>query len=541
MLFSLPGRFLGAFYPGDAEASIHAYLDKASKDAGIPARLPPMPDNADALSNSMEILIQPGLIDIALLGSAASSSCRPPVREEWKIWSAVAQRASNQFRQWGIPVHFTVDEAGAGTQAPEKSISVLHCDSLSAHGLFMDAGQHTIGQIVLKTGEPSATYTHELAHTTSNHPQDVASTSQEHNLAYFESGHQIDPDLMEALCERGGHPQPASNLVYGSACHQQLYGFDDFYRTGDDGFGALELIQSKLRFSPSSQQDAVIRQGTDYLFDWLKENYGTKVAGYFAAAFCKEITDLVFSRAVTRLTDDPARQKLLIKALQMVSSLAQCILLGQPLTGLVLGTAGLVLQSVLMHRSLHAISALFGGAPALGMLVLGIYRGNRHALVGMACAFAGKQAAQLLAETMNLVLQRCRPDTPAQRQAYLLAVRDPLPASSLSIEATEGTTFGRAIDRLDQRLAELLHYLHLHWAYESLYRAPRERQQQEILGETERALGDIVRIASGMVTEPARPPDPEPDLEMGIITEVSGGANIDASEEDRLREIIVHA
>jgi hypothetical protein len=505
MLFSLPGRFLGAIYPRDAEASIHAYLDKASKEAGLPARLPIMSNDTATLAKPMEIVIQPGFVDLA------SAGCRPPAKEEWSIWSAVAQRSSDQFREWGIPVHFTVDESGAGTEAPEQSISVLHCDNLSAHGQFMDAGRGTIGQIVLKTGEPSVTYAHELAHITSNHPQDVVSTSEGHNLAYFETGHAIDPDLMEALCERGAHPQPASNLVYDTACHEQLYGFDDFYREKDDGFGALELIQSRVRFSPADQHDAIIGQGTDYLFDWLKDNYGAKVAGYFAAAFCKEITDLLFSRAVTRLTGDPARQKLLVKALQMVSSLAQCILLGQPLTGLVLGTAGLALQSVLMHRSLHAISALFGGAPAFGMLVLGIYRGNRHALAGMASAFAGKQAAQLLAETMNLVLQRCWPDTLAQRQAYLLAVRDPLPSSSLLIEMIEGTAAGRAIDRLDQRLAELLHYLHLHWAYESLYAVPREQQRQEAMREMERTLAEMAQIASGAVTEP------EQGLDQGCI------------------------
>jgi hypothetical protein len=243
---------------------------------------------------------------------------------------------------------------------------------------------------------------------------------------------------------------------------------------------------------------------------------------------------------VTRLTNDPARQRLLIKALQIVSSLVQCILLGQPLTGFVLGAGGLALQSVLMHRSLHAVSALFGGTPALGMLVLGVYRENRHALAGMASAFAGRQAAQLLAETMNLVLQRCRIDTPAQRQAYLIAVQDPLPASSLLVEIAEGTAVGRAIDRLDQRLAGLLRYLHLHWTYESLYSSPRERRQQEILLETERALGDIVHIASGMPAEDAPGNDPEPDLEMGIVTEAGGSATIHAPEDDRLREIIVH-
>jgi hypothetical protein len=519
MLFSLPGKLFGAFYPQDAMPSVRAYLEKASLQAPTPARMPSMPAEGFDVS-PLEILIQPGSPASVLTGS---EHCHAPDEEEWNIWSAVARRASEQFREWGIPAFFTLDRDRLYAEAANRTVTALHCHQLSSAGLMMNAGEGTIGQIVLQVGEPSSTYAHELAHTTSKHPQDITSAWQGYNLAYFEPGHGIDPDLMEALCERGGHPARASNLVYASACHHEQYGFEESYRGNGQGFGPLELIQSKIRLSPAGRRDTIIAEGTDYLQGWLKENYGSKVAGYFAAACCREICDLLIARAVTRLTDNRRAQMLVIKAARVLSLLAQCVLLGQPLTGLVLGIVGHGPQCLLLHRTLSSIATLLGGHPVLAMLVLGLYRGNRHAMTGMLGAIAGRQAGQLVAEMINVVLQRCSPDTPAQRAAYLEAVHHPLNGTSLLSLPLDGSAIGRTLDAVDRRLESLLGYLHLHWAYEQLYALPRGRQQQELIRETERTLGDVAQIIAEVV------PHAAPDMATGSM------------DDYPLQEIVLHS
>ncbi|NEX64499.1 hypothetical protein [Noviherbaspirillum galbum] len=486
MMPALSSRLFDFAYKQDVTSSIRTYLERA---LGRVESIGVLPSRANATA-PLDIYLQPGLDRDEM---TVSRNCGTPTEDEWAIWGIVADRVNAQFKDWNIPATFHLDPKGLTRYSQGNGVALYHCGNMNG-GFFVQDGRH-IGRIFLQDDGPTSIYVHELAHTTSLHPQDVVSKDG-FNLLRFPERHGLAPDFMEAICEPGAHGMPASKLIYNDACVSRGYGLDERQRDTDgDGFGPLELIQSKLRLSNPGAREDILKEGTDYLVGWLHDNFGAKVAGYFAAAMCKEVIDLLGARAISRLNCSPTVQRGLNMSLRVVSSIVQCALMGQPLTGMAMGAASLCLQSVLMQRTLHALAGLVGGEAIQGMLVLGLGRGNWHAVVGLVSAFAGRHAGQALAETCNILMQCCSRDNSIQREAYLDLVNDPNRWLRCIGTAMAKTRVGQQLDKVDRCLSGLLSRLRGHSLYECLYREPERTRQNEVNAAAADTLREVIVIA----------------------------------------------
>ena len=136
----------------------------------------------------------------------------------------------------------------------------------------------------------------------------------------------------------------------------------------------------------------------------IRENYGGKVAGFFAAAFCRQFVHSVMNHAIERHVKNTRHQAVLKAVVELMAAVLQVAMLSQNLVGLGLslgvshlGRWGLLTQTV------KALSNILGTVGLLNVM-LALVRGNSYAMIGFVSGIAGHHAGRFAAEMVNTMV-----------------------------------------------------------------------------------------------------------------------------------------
>lgn len=237
--------------------------------------------------------------------------------------------------------------------------------------------------------EVEGTVAHELAHLFGNHPQDVIGFSS------------VPPDMLEAMCEPGANHYPQSTLLYPKTCLSK--GYIGSPLSPPNTFGALELASVKSAWvaNDSDHQMLAVQESAARMMDMIRKNYGTKVAGVFAAAFCREMVNSVMSHAIYTHIKNPRHQTLLLYATRVLSLILQAALLSQNVTASASGAVFATASALgLATQTIKAMANLMGSLGLLNVM-LALFRGNSYTLFALMSGFGGAMAGKVAAEMFN--------------------------------------------------------------------------------------------------------------------------------------------
>lgn len=352
-------------------------------------------------------------------------NCRDSTEVEMGMMANVTRNINAQLASWSIPFRFEISDLYMSkadvlkkeannclTSAPKKekmTVAFAHCDSLHYDGR-PTGGYQTQCILALDSREPKSTVAHELAHIFSSHTFDAIPLNSLH------------PDLRGAMCASGSHNHELiTSLSYWSKCRDA--GHSDtvtHIRNSRGQWGPIDLTLAKL--ATHKRRDDVHTQihaeGVDQCYEWIRQNYGERVAEQFVCSIVKSVFVHVMSAAVARSVSDKKLLRIARVAIHMVGSFLHMGMIGalseQPwlVIGHMLGSMNL------MGRAVRALTDVVGDAAILHAFYH-LMRGNSDAMLQMVYATCGTAAGNAFSQLIIGFIEMCAPTDASQRNAYI--------------------------------------------------------------------------------------------------------------------------
>ena len=250
---------------------------------------------------------------------------------------------------------------------------------------------------------------HELAHVFSPHTFDAVPLASLH------------PDVLEAMCDPGVHGHELiTSLSYWNHCRDA--GFPDAVTHVKDSrgqWGPIDLTMAKL--ATHKQRDAIHAQihaeGVDQCYEWIRQNYGPRIAEQFMGSFVKSVFIHSMSAIAVRSIEDKRLLRLSRVLIHAFGNLIQLGMLGQP--GLsAWSIAHQIAGMGLMGQTVRAIIDVMGDA-ALMRAFVQLLRGNGDAMLQMVYATCGTTAGNAFSQIIHSFIDMCAPTSSTQRNNYL--------------------------------------------------------------------------------------------------------------------------
>lgn len=352
-------------------------------------------------------------------------NCRDSTELEMGVMTNVTRNINEQLASWSIPFRFEISDLYMSkddvlkknannclslTKNKEKMALVFaHCDDLQWNDQPVGGYQGEC-YLAFRTGVSRRNVAHELAHVFSNHPFDAIPLKSLH------------PDLLDAMCNGGSHgDEMITSLSYGNHCHDLGYP-DTFTQIGNSRgqWGPIELTLAKL--ATHKHRDDVHTQihaeGADQCYEWIRQNYGERIAEQFVCSFVKSVFIHVMSAAIARSVSDKRLLRIARIAIHMVGNFLHMGMIGalseKPwlVIGHMLGSMNF------MGRAVRALTDVVGDAAILHAFYH-LMRGNSDAMLQMVYATCGTAAGNAFSQLIFGFIEMCAPTNASQRNAYI--------------------------------------------------------------------------------------------------------------------------
>ncbi len=376
-----------------------------------------------AFSNIKRIVLYP--LDDPAGFSPKKDRCRDSTEKEVGVLTNITSNINQQLESWSISFRFEVSDAYMSatevltkesnnclSSDPKKgkmALTFVHCDSLQVNGENA-SGYQSRCHLALHSDIPKATIAHELAHVFSPHAFEAIPLTLLH------------PDLVEAMCEGGAHGhEMITSLSYPEHCDNA--GFYDFWKhhTKSQGqWGPIDLTMAKLA-THKARDDVHARihaEGVDQSYEWIRQNYGPRIAEQFTASFAKSVFVHTMSAIAVRSISDKRSLRLTRLLIHAFGNLLQLGMMSQthqtalPFLGYCLAGEGA------FGRSARAIVDVMGDAALLRSFVQ-FMRGNGDPMLQLVYAIGGTAAGNLFSPLIYGLIEICAPTNADQRNTYV--------------------------------------------------------------------------------------------------------------------------
>lgn len=355
----------------------------------------------------------------------SKDKCRDSTELEMGMMANVTHNINEQLASWSIPFRFEVSDLYmskddvlkkyannclSSTPNKEKmALAFAHCDNLQLNDQPV-GGYQGACHLAFQTGGARYVVAHELAHVFSGHPFGAIPLKSLH------------PDLLEAMCTGGAHrDEMITSLSYPSHCRDLDYP-DTLtqVRNSRGQWGPIELTMAKL--ATHKNRDDVHAQihaeGVDQCYEWVRQNYGERVAEQFACSFVKSVFVHVMSAAIARSITDRRLLRIARVAIHMVGNFLHMGMIGalteQPwlVMGHMFGSMNF------MGRAVRALTDVVGDGAILRAFYH-LMRGNSDAMLQMVYATCGTAAGNAFSQLIISFIEMCAPTDASQRNAYI--------------------------------------------------------------------------------------------------------------------------
>ena len=351
--------------------------------------------------------------------------CRESTQEETSTLGDVTGNINRQLESWGIPFRFEVSNHRKTTsqvlqkessnclaqksKTPTMALHFAHCDDLKSNGHAVGGYQRAC-HLAFQATEPRRTIAHELAHVFSVHPFDAIPLNELH------------PDLLGAMCEGGAHgDETITSLSYWNHCRDM--GYPDTLaqvRNSRGQWGPIELTLAKL--ATHKNRDDVHAQihaeGVDQCYEWIRQNYGERVAEQFVCSFVKSVFVHVMSAAIARSVSDRRVLRIARVAIHMIGNFLHMGMIGKLTEQPWFVMAHMFGSMNLMGRAVRALTDVVGDAAILHAFYH-LMRGNSDAMLQMVYATCGTAAGNAFSQLIIGFIASCAPTDASQRNAYI--------------------------------------------------------------------------------------------------------------------------
>lgn len=384
-----------------------------------------------------------------------TDNCRDSTELEMGMMANVTRNINEQLASWGIPFRFELSDlymseadvlrkeanncVSRGPNKDKMALAFAHCDSPMVDGELVGGYQERC-LIVLKSGEPKATFAHELSHVFSPHPFEAIPLSSLH------------PDVREAMCNGGAHGhETITSLSYWDYC--QEVGHNDYWNHHENSrgqWGPIDLTLVKLATHKASDAThaKIHAEGVDKSYEWIRQNYGPRIAEQFTASFARSVFVHTMSAVAVRSISDKRLLRLTRLLIHAFGNLLQLGMMSQldqsPLPFIAYCMAG----TGAMGRSARAIIDVMGDAALLRSFVQ-YMRGNSDAMLQLVYATCGTAAGNLFSQLIYGLIEICAPTDAGQRNTYVEMTR-PAGIYGMVIDAMMPMSPSEARERTDQ-------------------------------------------------------------------------------------------
>lgn len=408
--------------------------------------------------------------------------CRDSTELEMGMMANVTRNINEQLTSWSIPFRFEISDRYMSkddvlkkdannclsrNQNKEKmALAFAHCDNLQWNDKPVGGYQGEC-HLAFQTGGTRYLVAHELAHVFSDHPFDAIPLKSLH------------PDLLEAMCTGGAHrDEMITSLSYSRHCRDM--GYPDTLtqiRNSRGQWGPIELTLAKL--ATHKNRDNVHAQihaeGVDQCYEWVRQNYGERVAEQFVCSFVKSVFVHVMSAAIARSITDRRLLRIARVAIHMVGNFLQMGMIGKLTEQPWFVIAHMFGSMNFMGRAVRALTDVVGDGAILRAFYH-LMRGNSDAMLQMVYATCGTAAGNAFSQLIVSFIEMCAPTDASQRNAYI------------DLSKPSGA-YGVCADETLQMTKDVATYL--------MSRQPNEEQETHLSTENHRELPSIIK---GIIT-----------------------------------------
>lgn len=506
---------------------------------------------SSGFSSVKRIVLYP-LMDLASFFDP-TYNCRDSTELEMGMMANVTRNINEQLASWGIPFRFELSDlymseadvlrkeanncVSRGPNKDKMALAFAHCDSPMVDGELVGGYQERC-LIVLKSGAPKATFAHELSHVFSPHTFEAIPLSSLH------------PDVTEAMCEAGAHGHELiTSLSYWNHCRDAGFPDTETHLQNSRGqWGPIDLTMAKL--ATHKERDATHAQihaeGVDQSYEWIRQNYGPRIAEQFVASFSKSVFVHTMSAIAVRSISDKRLLRLTRLLIHAFGNLLQLGMMSQisyqsPLPFLAYCMAG----NGVFGRSARAIIDVMGDAALLRSFVQ-YMRGNSDAMLQLVYATCGTAAGDLFSQLIYGLIEICAPTDAEQRNTYVEMTRPtgtaglitdelihvlnelvPAPPAENTEEKLMSRLPGivRTIITIDKAVAGVIRdYVSLHVMTSWLWKADQQKADAQVQASVDKLSAtldgvkskfgptDLPRVPSN--TRSFRPTEPVPPLDL---------------------------
>jgi hypothetical protein len=186
-------------------------------------------------------------------------------------------------------------------------------------------------------------------------------------------------------------------------------------------WGPIDLTMAKLctHQSPEETHQKIRAEGVDQCYEWIRKNYGKRIAEQFTASFVKSVFIHTMSAVAVRTFKD----KRILRFSRVIIHLFGNLLHLGMMTQLSHGTTGIALlhflgASGVLGRTVRSLIDVTGDAALLRSFVQ-LMRGNSDAMLQLVYAVCGAAAGNAFSQAIHGFIDICAPADTEQRNAYL--------------------------------------------------------------------------------------------------------------------------
>lgn len=352
-------------------------------------------------------------------------NCRDSTGPEMGMMANVTRNINEQLASWRIPFRFEISDyymskaevltkeanhcLSSNPKKGKMALAFAHCDSLQLEGTSVGGYQGKC-HLALLSGQRGSIIAHELAHIFSPHAFEAIPLSSLH------------PDVLEAMCDGGAHGHELiTSLSYWDRCHDAGYPDTLTHLQNSRGqWGPLDLTLAKLATHP--KRDATHAQihaeGVDQCYEWIRQNYGPRIAEQFVGSFVKSLFVHTMSAAIARSISDKRLLRISRVAIHMLGNLLQLGMLGTTTRNPWLALGYMFGGMTLMGKTVRALIDVSGDGAILRAFYH-LMRGNSDAMLQLVYATCGTAAGNAFSQLIVGFIEMCAPTDASQRNAYI--------------------------------------------------------------------------------------------------------------------------
>ena len=208
----------------------------------------------------------------------------------------------------------------------------------------------------------------------------------------------LHPDVLEAMCESVTHgDELITSLSYWSHCKDMGFqGTSNHLERSRGEWGPIDLTMAKLATNRerNATHAQIHAEGVDKSYEWIKQNYGVRVAEQFAASFAKSVVIHSMSASVARIVKDELSLVVSRGLIHMFANLIHLGMMGQLNSTLWLSASHFCAGSGLMGKTVKAMVGVIGEEAILSTFIR-LIRGNSNAMMELVYATCGTAAGNL--------------------------------------------------------------------------------------------------------------------------------------------------